>query len=861
MVPFNKAGGVFSLLFQEPPNKRKEFFMQPQTHEWMFYEFMWRIQGQGRPLPLPWWVQQYFRRWTDVFDGGLFDTKEGAFASNANYRYWNMIGVKDAPQECLVGQAGEIEPVYDEYALSFFLFDPATRQLDFPQFPAAGVAAPLRQRMDNGYLPIIVTTWQSRFGCEVEEKALATTVGVDQKAAVFARFKLRRTGNAPTTLWFGVVVSPAGPTGFQRHDRAGRYAADRRLTFMQYLPAEQRLLINSSNGPLFDQAPASFGTYGNGNSYDPQFYIDQSPFRQLATTGTLNGWNIATDNIAGICSGAFVWPVNLTPANPNFALDVRLPVDDFRGAGDIATLRAANADTLDNANRAWWTNKLDATGLQATLPPLVAHLWNLFRTCRSNLLILADDGQIHPGPTIYDEFWIRDSSVEAIACALVGDQNLAQRQLGYWHPSLFNFGYEQSDGVSLHGFFGGTHEKNDREWDSNGEALWAFGRFDRILGSAVNFGRGLFTPYIIEGARWIRDNRTQFGLLPSGWSAEHIGDKGEPHFWDDFWSLAGLWEAARLAQRIGAAEADEIWRAYDSLRDATANSIRWVLDQQRQRGFWETFIPTGPGDVGRLDSTMIGVLAYFHPCRLYDGAKLGADIDSAARMTLETIWGRFMDGGFRHDSAWNCYGPYLTLQLAHSFLLLGDVTRMDQCLQWLVGNAGYSTVSRENSPTPWQVVLGAWNEQHCYPISKDFREMPDRFWYMGDIPHGWACAEFMTLVRDILFFEADEDGDAKIFLAPGVMPHWLGEGESTGATSAPTVFGQNFGYRLTHRQSARRVEINITQPSPANVRLIYPCRFGSGVQSAIADGNPVPVSGRDVQLPPGTATATIQYNA
>jgi hypothetical protein len=64
--------------------------MQPQTHEWMFYEVMWRIQGRGRPQPLPWWTQQYFRRWTDVFDAGLFDTKEGAFASNANYRYWNM---------------------------------------------------------------------------------------------------------------------------------------------------------------------------------------------------------------------------------------------------------------------------------------------------------------------------------------------------------------------------------------------------------------------------------------------------------------------------------------------------------------------------------------------------------------------------------------------------------------------------------------------------------------------------------------------------------------------------------------------------------------------------------------------------
>lgn len=71
-------------------------------------------------MPLPWWTQQYFRRWIEDYDAGLFPSKEAAFCSNALYRYWNMVGVKDAPQECLIGKAGEIEPVYDEYALSFF---------------------------------------------------------------------------------------------------------------------------------------------------------------------------------------------------------------------------------------------------------------------------------------------------------------------------------------------------------------------------------------------------------------------------------------------------------------------------------------------------------------------------------------------------------------------------------------------------------------------------------------------------------------------------------------------------------------------------------------------------------------------
>jgi hypothetical protein len=185
----------------------------------------------------------------------------------------------------------------------------------------------------------------------------------------------------------------------------------------------------------------------------------------------------------------------------------------------------------------------------------------------------------------------------------------------------------------------------------HGQALWAFGRFDRIRGTGYGFGVGVLTPFVIDGARWIRDNRSPFGLLHSGWSAEHLGGADKPHYWDDFWALAGLWEAGQLAGRVGAPQAREIWDSYDALRIATSDSIRWVLAEQRRQGHWQTFISTGPGDAGRLDSTIIGTVAYFHPRRLYMGAKLGADIDLAARFTLDTIWSSFIDqGGFRHDA-------------------------------------------------------------------------------------------------------------------------------------------------------------------------------------------------------------------
>jgi hypothetical protein len=143
-----------------------------------------------------------------------------------------------------------------------------------------------------------------------------------------------------------------GPSGFQRHDRAGRYLADGRVSFLRYLPATQRIEVNRRWGPIFDRAPASWGLYGNpAGSGDPEHYLADSAFADLERTATLNGADTAADYVAGLCSAVFAWPYDLLP-DAAATVDVRLPVDDFRGADELAALRAPSADALEHANRA-----------------------------------------------------------------------------------------------------------------------------------------------------------------------------------------------------------------------------------------------------------------------------------------------------------------------------------------------------------------------------------------------------------------------------------------------------------------------------------------------------------------------------
>lgn len=92
-----------------------------------------------------------------------------------------------------------------------------------------------------------------------------------------------------------------------------------------------------------------------------------------------------------------------------------------------------------------------------------------------------------------------------------------------------------------------------------------------------------------------------------------------------------------------------------------------------------------------------------------------------------------------------------------------------------------------------------------------------------------------------------------------MLPRWLSGngGHSVTVTNAATTYGTAFGYTLAHDEPNKKIHIDITQPV-AGVTYVYPCRFGP-VTAATADGAPLPVTGADVDLPPGTARAEISY--
>jgi hypothetical protein len=267
--------------------------------------------------------------------------------------------------------------------------------------------------------------------------------------------------------------------------------------------------------------------------------------------------------------------------------------------------------------------------------------------------------------------------------------------------------------------------------------------------------------------------------MPAGVSAEHLGPF-DYFYWDDFWSLRGLSDAAPLLRVAGdeaaATRADE-WAA-------AMRADVWASMERTSRHLGTLVIPAGPHR--RVDPGIIGSLVACQPLGLIP------PLDPAMVATVEAVRERFLIGSaFFHGISHTGLGTYLTLQLAFVELAAGDGRALDR-LEWLVGAA--------SSTFTWPEAIHPQLGDGC----------------MGDGHHGWATADFLSFVRELLVRETD-DGLALCTMLP---EEW--SGRPLAVHRAPTHRG-SLSFRLGW-EAGRAVLRWELQPHPGTgaVRLTAP---------------------------------------
>ncbi|MCS4308364.1 hypothetical protein M2404_002719 [Rheinheimera pacifica] len=430
--------------------------------------------------------------------------------------------------------------------------------------------------------------------------------------------------------------------------------------------------------------------------------------------------NDAQEQIDGVCDVGMVTAAALFP----------LPADEWQELEVSVPLAAERNEQLQADV---WRQEQQKT-CKLTCPD--AHYQFLYDAAVTSLILHSPE-DVYPGPYTYKRFWFRDAAfiIHALLCA--GLTERAERALNQFPPRQTLLGYFRSQ---------------EGEWDANGEVLWILKRYFDMTGRKMP--ADWYGP-VQSGARWISRKRLSdnidaphAGLLPPGFSAEHLGPN-DYYYWDDFWGVAGLQAASAL---FGSAEELQQQQEFNQAATRFSAAIDKSLAQCEAR-LKRPGMPASP--YRRLDAGAIGSLAAGYPAQLW------APDDPRLLDTVEFLLQRcFVKDAFYQDMIHSGLNAYLTLHVAQVLLRAKDpryLTLMD-------------AVAALASPT------GQWPEA-IHPATGGG--------CMGDGHHVWAAAEWLLMIRNCFVREEEQH----LVLCGGVPQRWLAPDAPIYFGPAPTSFG------------------------------------------------------------------------
>jgi hypothetical protein len=367
------------------------------------------------------------------------------------------------------------------------------------------------------------------------------------------------------------------------------------------------------------------------------------------------------------------------------------------------------------------------------------------------------------------------------------------------------------------------------------------GREDRLLELWPTIQNAIaYIESMREEAATLPEDAPNYRLLPDTYADGGIGGK-RAEYTTVFWTLVGLKWIADAARRLGqVADADRAQAAFDDLmadfRRCFARDRRVLEDGTPYTPMWMAgsgahhWITDYPLDVARHHHLRPQSGTWAINNAIYPGEIFGAEdpivreqlalydkIDNAEGTPAETGW-----------LPYNCLWGYDASFSAHAWLYAG---RPDKAVDYLYAFANHAAPTR------------VWREEQSFTAT-DNRQI------CGDMPHNWASAEFIRLVRNLLVMERGET----LALLPGLPAEWIYPGSELYLERTPTRFGP-LTVRLHVREDGRFELTVVTDPNwqrkPASVSLHLP-------PGATVDSADVSANGAGVVILPWQAEVSLQ---
>ncbi len=486
--------------------------------------------------------------------------------------------------------------------------------------------------------------------------------------------------------------------------------------------------------------------------------------------------------------------------------------------GHVAELDEGWArQALEDERRFW--NGYDLQPLTMEIPD--PGIMEMVTACARNILQAREvkDGipEFQVGPTVYRGLWVVDGHFLLEAAQYLGHREAAfqgiDALLRRVRPSGAIYQMEhhtKETGIALATLVRQCELANrlDRL-----QELWP------VVRNAVHY-----IGQMREASKKRGPEAPEYGLMPPSFGDGGLGGT-RPEYTTALWTLVGLKEATRAAGLLGYDEdAGHFQAAYEDLMQAFRSHAERDLQRLPDGTPYLPMLKPGSGEHHRIpdyageplpwERVNPGTATWALAQAIYPGEIFAPDdplvqnfchlldlIDDEEGIPAESGW-------LPYKAVWN----YAASFYAHVWLYVG---RPDKAVDYLYAFANHAAPTR------------VWREEQSFRDSHHGQKV-------GDMPHNWASAEFIRLVRNLLVFERGN----MLELLPSLPPEWLLPGRTLSLVT-PTRFGI-VRLRLdvdAHRNGVLAIE---TEGSwwirPERCLLHVPSHPGFRLQSATFNG-------------------------
>ncbi len=486
-------------------------------------------------------------------------------------------------------------------------------------------------------------------------------------------------------------------------------------------------------------------------------------------------------------------PLQLEPGRERrIALGVLRGVD--RPAAELLWPRSADhAQQLRQQAEAFWQQvdlpygrlEVPDAGVQALLDGAIRNIYQA-REIKKGL------PAFQVGPTCYRGLWVVDGSFLMEAVTFLGRTDEARNGIHYL------LGFQREDGAVM---------LINGHWKETGIALWAVTRHARLTGDKVWLA-GVW-PKVERAWQYIGRLRQEaskdpaapnYRLIPEGFSDGSLGET-LPEYTNVYWTLAGMKAAVEGAQWLGRHDQARAWQA--EYEDFYATFRKAAARDSRTDALGNRFLPISMKPQTKV-SPQKAQWAFLHA--VFPGKVFPHDdplvLGNLAMLRAAECEGLVRDTGWVAQGVWNYFGSFY----GHAWLWQHDGAKAARTLYAMANHA---------SP------LLCWREA----------QMPQGEGpaVCGDMPHNWASAEFIRLVRHLLILERGDE----LHLAEGVPHAWVVPGKPIRAAGVVTEFGpMRMEIRVAQEGTKAVVDLDPPRRNPPR-RIVLHLDGWSGGRGAV----------------------------